>query len=715
MKKNNRINFIFVLLFLITAISAQINSDLYYKKINTSNNEDSIKYQLHLDIGNYWQGLNVDSAIFFHQEANKLATIHNTPKWQLRRAESERLIGHDFFLAGDYNQSVLYFNSALLLLREKMTHMKGTELKMNTEMQGRCLGNAGNVYYVQGDYATALENFFQALKINERIGNKQGQAKMLGNIGLVYYNLLKLSKALDYTNRAMLLNLETGNNIDYAANLTNLGAIHWRNKEYHKALEFYNKALELNEQSGDIYNVAANLGNLGNVYQEIGNLSKAEEYYKEAIQINTETGNIHGNALNFGGLAMVYFSLKKYEMAENYFKKAITINDKIGAKYDLQSNYNGLSNLYEAKGEYKEAFQAYKMSISLRDSIQSVENQKASVQKEMQAEFDKKELLIKANQEKREAVSKKELEKQKLQRNSFIVGFLLMLAVALVAFKSYHTKQKSNKIIQQQKKEVEDQKKVIEEKHKEITDSINYAERIQRSFLASQEMLDQNLKEHFVLYKPKDVVSGDFYWASQLEQGKFAIVTADSTGHGVPGAIMSLLNITSLERAVEVTANPAEILNITRKTIIERLKKDGSFGGGKDGMDCSIMVFNSKARSLEIAAANNPIWLIRNGEMIEIKGDKMPVGKHEMDRVGFTHHKLDISQGDIIYAITDGFPDQFGGVNGKKFMIKKLKELIVSISNKPMQEQKSILEGVFVSWAGDNEQVDDVTIIGIRV
>jgi serine phosphatase RsbU (regulator of sigma subunit) len=272
-----------------------------------------------------------------------------------------------------------------------------------------------------------------------------------------------------------------------------------------------------------------------------------------------------------------------------------------------------------------------------------------------------------------------------------------------------------------QKEIIEQQKHIVEEKHKEITDSINYAERIQRSFLATKELLDVNLNNHFVFFKPKDVVSGDFYWASKLSNDNFALVTADSTGHGVPGAIMSLLNITSIESAIkDGYTQPADILNATRQTIIERLKKDGSAEGGKDGMDCSLVSFDFKNKKLTVSAANNPVWIVRKNELgvteaLDIKPDKMPVGKHDKDSISFTQQEIQLQGGDVVYTLTDGFPDQFGGEKGKKFMSKNLRELLVTNSHLPMQEQHELLNKTFTDWVGNLEQVDDVCIIGIRI
>lgn len=312
------------------------------------------------------------------------------------------------------------------------------------------------------------------------------------------------------------------------------------------------------------------------------------------------------------------------------------------------------------------------------------------------------------------------------------IGFVYLI-IRISVRRLVKAKNQLEKIVKERTAEVVEQKQLIEEKHKEITDSINYAERIQRSFLATKELLDENLKEHFVFFQPKDVVSGDFYWATTVGckqdvagSGKeplltancqrFILVTADSTGHGVPGSIMSILNISSLENTVkEGISEPAEILNHTRTKIIERLKKDGSPEGGKDGMDASLISFDFKNRSLSYAAANNPVWIVREGQLIECAPDKMPVGKHDKDSIPFTQHTIGLQEGDVVYALTDGFPDQFGGPKGKKFMYKSLKELLVSIALLPMEEQKETLRIAFNNWKGSLEQVDDVCLIGVRI
>lgn len=295
----------------------------------------------------------------------------------------------------------------------------------------------------------------------------------------------------------------------------------------------------------------------------------------------------------------------------------------------------------------------------------------------------------------------------------------------------------SEQMLQQEKEKkkiLEDQNEVLEkqvkerthelsQKNKDITDSINYAQRIQKALLASDEMLNTHFKDHFVFFQPKDIVSGDFYWAAVLENNQIALVTADSTGHGVPGAIMSMLNIACLNEAVEAQklVAPSEILNYTRSKIIKHLANDGSIEGGKDGMDCSLISFDFANNKLIYAAANNPVWIIRSSAatdipvLIECKPDKMPVGRHDKQHIPFTEHTIELQKGDIVYTLTDGMPDQFGGAKGKKFMYKQLKEMLVQLSSLPMKAQKEKIQSSLNEWKKGYEQVDDICLIGVRI
>jgi serine phosphatase RsbU (regulator of sigma subunit) len=263
--------------------------------------------------------------------------------------------------------------------------------------------------------------------------------------------------------------------------------------------------------------------------------------------------------------------------------------------------------------------------------------------------------------------------------------------------------------------EVVKQKAIIEQKNKDILDSIYYARRIQHALLASDGILNRNLDQHFVLYKPKDIVSGDFYWAHETNNN-FLIAVCDCTGHGVPGAFMSLLNISFLN---EVTVEkritkPDLILDHVRDSIIHALNTEQN-EESRDGMDCVICNFDMKNLNIEFACSNNPLWIIRSNELIEFKPDKMPVGNHTDNSKPFTLQSFKLQKGDIIYIFSDGYADQFGGPLGKKFKYSQLEILLISIHNKPMNEQKEILNETIGSWKGELEQVDDICIIGIRI
>jgi serine phosphatase RsbU (regulator of sigma subunit) len=255
------------------------------------------------------------------------------------------------------------------------------------------------------------------------------------------------------------------------------------------------------------------------------------------------------------------------------------------------------------------------------------------------------------------------------------------------------------------------------EKNKDITDSINYARRIQRSLLPQNHYLRSNLGEHCIFYRPKDIVSGDFYWASRLQNGDFAVVVGDSTGHGVPGAIMSMLNIASLN---EVQNNafinsPAKVLDHARKRITEHLNNHDHDDGAKDGMDAVVVCIDKDFRHVTYSAANNSLWLIRQGEIQQLKGDKMSVGKDADRTLSFTEKTIPLEKNDLLFMFTDGYTDQFGGERGKKFMIKRFREIMQTMAHLPLEELNQKLTSQFDEWKGAHEQTDDVLVFAMRV
>jgi serine phosphatase RsbU (regulator of sigma subunit) len=307
--------------------------------------------------------------------------------------------------------------------------------------------------------------------------------------------------------------------------------------------------------------------------------------------------------------------------------------------------------------------------------------------------------------------------------------------------------------IEAQRDFVTTQKEHIEEIHKEVTDSINYAKRIQEAVLPVSEQARLALGEHFVLFKPKDIVSGDFYFSTKVSN-LLIVAVADCTGHGVPGAFMSMLGISFLNEIVlkQEIHNASHVLNHLRIEIISALQQKGVHGEQKDGMDISLLVVNTDTNECQWAGANNPLYIIPsvilnereeqlsceaksnsshsdfaaqensssampqndNRDLFELKGDKMPIAIYPIMKE-FTNHVFSLQKGDSVYLFTDGYADQFGGLKGRKFMYKKFKEILINNSQKPMNEQLEILDVIFKEWKGQYSQIDDVTVLGIRI
>jgi len=264
--------------------------------------------------------------------------------------------------------------------------------------------------------------------------------------------------------------------------------------------------------------------------------------------------------------------------------------------------------------------------------------------------------------------------------------------------------------------EIETQLEVIAVKNRSITDSINYARRIQDAILPPEELIYSFLPQSFVLFKPKDIVSGDFYWIAEKDQN-IILAVADCTGHGVPGAFMSMLGITLLSEIVnKYPVNAAlEILDMLRQNVITALRQTGEKNKTKDGMDISLCVINKDFKTLQYAGAYNSIYLIRQNKLIEYKADRMPIGIHIVEKNNFTNNEIDLLEGDEIYMFSDGYVDQVGGDKLKKYLTVNFKRLVTQISDLPVSQQKEILNTTFEEYRGKYEQVDDVIVIGFRV
>ena len=600
---------------------------------------------------------------------------------------------------GEHDLSKRYAQEAIQLSK-KFKYTKG---------EANAYKNLGNIYLMQSNYPLALEYYLQSLKAFEEISDKIGIGKCYGNLGNISQYQMDYAKALEYYLQSLKCFEAQGDKQLIAASYSNIGEAYRKQANYAKALDYDLKSLEMRQKLGDKQGIANCYNNIGILYKLKAEYPKALDYYLKALNIRKEIEDKQGLGECFNDMAELYNRMKNYKLALHYAYLGLHMNKEIGNVDQQGASYENLANTFSKTDQFKEAYSNYVLFKKLTDSVFSSENTKRLGDLKTRFEVEKKEAELKAKAEAQEVITI-EVEKRQQFVIYGVIGLLLVVAVfALFMFNRF-------KITQKQKQIIEKQKLLVEENQKEIIDSITYAKRIQQVLLTSEKYIASYVKEFFILFKPKDIVSGDFYWATHIDR-KFYLATADCTGHGVPGAFMSMLGINYLNEIIleKGITRPDEVLNLLRKEIIEALNPEGTIEKSKDGMDMSLCAIDFERYTLEFASANNVIYLIRNKEIMELKPDKMPVGMYTEEVKKFTYNQVKLCPGDMIYTLTDGFPDQFGGPKGKKFKYKQFTENLISIHHENIAGQKEILSSLFDHWKGNLEQVDDVTVIGIKI
>jgi tetratricopeptide (TPR) repeat protein len=369
------------------------------------------------------------------------------------------------------------------------------------------------------------------------------------------------------------------------------------------------------QKSNDINGLMYSYSLLGSVFLSYKQYDLAVEYYLKGRDISEKAGNKMALVSTDYNLGIIYLEKGDFKNAVEYSQSALKLAKEINSKEEIKNSYEGLVKVYTKMKQFDKALEYQTLYINMKDSLLNETNSKQLNELQTQYDTEKKqkeiELLTKDQEVKNERIAR-----QNIITYTIVAGLVLVLILTFISFKRYREKKKANI-------EITHQKEIIELKNKEILDSIHYAKRIQRALLASDKLLNSNLPEHFVLYKPKDIVSGDFYWAQQATNNRFLLATCDCTGHGVPGAFMSLLNISKLNETVieRRVTQPDLIFNNVREEIIHALNHDGSTNDAKDGMDAILCSFDFKNMKMELVAANNPVIIIRNNELIEIKNE----------------------------------------------------------------------------------------------
>jgi serine phosphatase RsbU (regulator of sigma subunit) len=595
------------------------------------------------------------------------------------------------------------------------------------KIQEKCIAQSYHhlavCFDLKGNYALSLDYNFKALKIWESLNDQKGICSTLCNIGIIYDTQGDRLKTLDYYFKALKIAEDTENKSSTANILGNIGSVYGVIGKYSKALDYIHRALKIYEESNDENKIEITFDNIGIIYGEQADAAKSQgkimltdslyeealPYFFKALKMAQKLGDKNGIASNLGNFGNVYLNLKKYNKAEAFFKNALLLSDSIGELEYTMGFENAISELYIQTNQPAKALEHYKKFIAAKDSLFNEENTKKSVRSEMNFEFEKNQAIEKSEREKQNAISQEEKQKQKIIL-ILVSCFLMLVAVfAGFMFNRWRITQK--------------QKLIIEKQKEKIVDSITYAQLIQQSILMEESEIQKLLPNSFIYFQPKDIVSGDFYWCSKTND-KIILAAVDCTGHGVPGAFMSMIGNTLLNQIVneKKITTPSEILKHLNLEVTEALhqKKEGALS--HDGMDIAICCIDYTTNQIQYAGAQNPLFILTDNEINVIKADIQSIGgdvskyrKKISPAAEFTNHTITIKKDMSIFLFSDGYMDQFGGNERKKFGIQKFKELLLNNQHLSTQQQKEAIANAHQDWKGSTTQIDDILVIGLRL
>ncbi len=658
---------------------------------------DTIRIKASNELAYEYSADKTDEALKLANESLKLSEKINYNEGKMNSYNNIGLIS---YYSSDYEKALENFNRSLIIAK-----------KINNKNKiAVALNNIGLVYDDKAEYGKALNYYLKSLKISEETnGSKWQLGSTYNNIALIYKFQGKYDEALEYQNKSLKIKREINNKKGIGNSLHNIALIYKLKGDTAKSLEFNKKALEARKEANDESGIALTLNNIGSVYEDEGKYDIALSYFEQSLKIREKLKDKYNLAITLFSIGSNYCNRQKFDDGFQYVEKAMAISKELGAKELIRYGYETYTESYAKMGNYKKAFENQKMLIEIKDSILNTENNKQINELQTKYESEKKqkelELITKESE-----IQTLQLNKNKMWMIILTTSILLAITLSLFLFSRFKLKQKANILLENQNIEITQQKK-------EITDSINYAKRIQESILPPEPHWKKLLPNSFIFYRPKDIVSGDFYWIEQRNE-YICFAAVDCTGHGVPGALMSVVGFNLLTQAVNEVGliKPSEILKHLDAGVTRTLRQSEDGKGVKDGMDLSLCTLNTKTNELQYAGAFNALYYITNNELKEIKADKFPIGIN-LDGIvdNYTNHKIQLQKGDAVYLFSDGFADQFGGPKGKKFKYTQLKKLFAAIYNKPVSTQQEIVSNTFDTWKDSLEQVDDVVIIGLVI
>jgi serine phosphatase RsbU (regulator of sigma subunit)/Tfp pilus assembly protein PilF len=679
--------------------------------INNPNSDDTLLASTYLNLSGILYVSNMDTMIPL---CNKVISI---AKRNLSKNPSEKIQRRfEATLSGAYNNiGFVHMSEGNIEKALKYLHMSLENIEKLGDKEGLATGlnNIGYIYNNQGNVSKALDYYHKSLILEEELGNTEGVATSLNNIAGIYNDQGDTEKALEYFEKSLVLLTKLKNRKGIASVNNSIGSLIDGNGDTEKALEYFSKAYAIQKEIGNKGGQSDCLNNIGYAFFKQGNVDNALIYYYQSLDLRQEIDDKDGIISSSLRISKALLSREEIARAKKYALQGFKLSQEIGYPRNIKLSAQLLSEIYEKENNKSDALKMLKLFITMNDSIINEDTKTATAKQQAKYEYERQKLIDDSEYEKLISIEKKEKEKKQITIYAVIGGLLLVLIFLLFVFNRLNITRKQKNVIESQKEILEFAHSELEEKNQEITDSIIYAKRIQSAILPPTSELNKHLKNGFVLFKPKDIVAGDFYWMEVKEDIVF-YAAADCTGHGVPGAMVSIVCHGALNRAIrefELT-EPASILNKVRELVIETF--NSGRGDIKDGMDIALCALNYKTKNLNYSGANNSLYIINDGEIREIKADKQPIGRYATSEP-FTNHEISLKEGDAIYVFTDGFVDQFGGPKGKKFMFKPFRELLLSVQNQSMEKQKTLIDEAFNNWKGNNEQVDDVCVIGVRL
>jgi len=643
---------------------------------------------------------------------------------------------------GDANYDLQNYELAITNLKTSIPYF--IQLN-NRKMQSFCLHLIGMLYRKISDFNQALDYEFKSLKIAEEMSNDIRISRTCNGIGLIYHTIEKYDEAIKYYQRFYDISEKLGDKSDMADALNNLGIVYKEKKNPDKGLDCYLKSMKIYEELNDTAGLARSYHNIGSIYLYQGNTKKAFDFLVKSLDIDLKLNNKDGIAYSYTGIADIYMATKDYKQAIEFKLLALKYSNEKTLRCHV---FDSLSVIYSHLKDFENAYFFHLKYAELKDSLLNEKNDKQLNEIRIRFEVEKKD-------HENEALRNDKLNKEttiRLQKIAGIAITLVLIAVigfAVLLFKSRKKiktsnellKQKNieinhrndeiqikNAILEQQKEEISaqaenlelanteitSQKDVIEKAHSQITSSINYASRIQTALFPSETELHKFFPDHFLLYLPKNIVSGDFYFVKKIRNLVYFAV-ADCTGHGVPGAMLCMLGIAYLGEIISLNQNleTNQILDELRNKIKTVLRQTGDIREQKDGMDIALCVYNAENSELMYTGANSSILIGRNGAIFEYKSDKQPIGIY-INEKPFSKEIISIHPNDTLYLFSDGFTSQFGHQNNEKLKSKRLIDELTSIQYDSLSVQNEKLSNYFQQWRGNEEQTDDVTILSIR-